>query len=489
MFKKITKHINNNYYVYCLIGICLIALVLFFPSLTNFYTNDDFFHLRISQVSSVKDFFNFFNLMKSPEGWGLYRPLTTQIYYFISSRLFNLNPLPLHVISFITFFGIIFLVAELTMILTKNTNIALLSAILYATSATHFGHLYFLGAYQELGMTLFFLLSVIYFIKFELLKKYKYLIISLLCFVLALMSKETAVVLPFIMVLIHIYLKFKKEKAYDLKHFLAVLIAFLMLLLIYLYMRFKYYGFAQGDSYLWDFSIKKVLNSIVWYKLWSLNIPETLVDFVGPGLKLNQNLFKYWGREFTLIFSLFAAEVLILFVLVINKFKDILKDWKIYVFSIFWFIFTLVPVLFLPVHKFTYYLTLPIIGIVICISSLLTNFKFKKIIFIFMIIWISNSFITLKLTRNTNWITQGAKTSKNVFKYFEKNKDKFLNKEIIFYDTKDDKNLPFSPTLIVKTSLSDKNFFEVFFKDIKNVFYLTSEDKVGNVESRQFIGY
>lgn len=489
MFKKIAKHININYYVYSIIGICLISFILFFSSLKNFYTNDDFFHLRISQVNSFKEFLNFFNLMKSPEGWGLYRPLTTQVFYFISSRLFNLNPLPLHIISFITFFAIIFLVSNLVKTITKNNNTALLSAFLYATSATHFGHLYFLGAYQELGMTLFFLLSVINFIKFDLKNNNKHLVLSLLFFVLALMSKETAIVLPFILFLVHYFFVFTKDKVNKNKSFIFSVIPYFVLLFIYLFMRYKYYGFAQGDSYLWDFSFKKFLNSLVWYKLWSFNIPETLVDFVGPGLKLNHNLFKYWGREFTIIFSLFAIQILILGVSVINKFKNVLKEWKVYLFSIVWFIFTLVPVLFLPVHKFTYYLTLPIIGIVICVSTLLINIKFNKLILIFMLIWISNSFVTLELSKNTNWITQGAKTSKNVFKYFEGNKNKYINKDVLFYDTKDDKDLPFSPTLIVKTSLSNKNFFKVFIKDIKDVIYLTGEDKVGNVESRQFIGY
>ena len=490
MLKKIAKHIKNNYYVYCLIGICLIAFVLFFSSLINFYTNDDFFHLRISQINSFKDFFNFFNLIKSPEGWGLYRPLTTQVFYFITSRFFDLNPLPLHIISFITFFAIIFLVAEFTKIITKNRNTALLSAFLYATSATHFGHLYFLGAYQELGMTLFFLLAVISFVKFELRNKNKYLILSIIFFVFALMSKETAVVLPFVLVLVHIFLKSTNEKLKYLKNFIISIIPYLVLLSFYLFIRFKYYGFAKGDSYLWDFSLRRALNTLVWYKMWSLNIPEMLVDFVGPGLKINPNLFKYWGKEFTIIVSLFIGQIIILIVSVISKFKKLLKGWKIYLFSMFWFIATLIPVLFLPVHKFTYYLTLPLLGFCIFISNLLIDITQKKIfIILFAFIWLGLSFTTLKLTKETNWITQGSKTSKMVFDFIGKNKIDFIDKDIFFYDTKEDINLPFSPTKIVNTSLSGNNFFKVFYDGKINVSYLNGYDKIGNLKSRQFLGY
>jgi len=489
MFKKIIKQIKDNYYIYTLVVICLIAFVLYFPSLKNFYTNDDFFHLRISQINSVKEFFNFFNLVKSPEGWGLYRPLTTQVFYFLTVKFFNLNPVPLHIISFLTFFAIIFLVAEFVKMITKNKSIAILAAFLYATSATHFGHLYFLGAYQELGMTLFFLLSVISFYKFELTNKTKYLIFSLFYFIFALTSKETAVILPFIIVLVHLYLLIAKEKVKSLKEFIFSVLPFFVLLSLYLFMRLKYYGFAQGDSYVWDFSIKRALNTLVWYKLWSFNIPETLVDFVGPGLRLNPNLFKYWGSQFRIIFSLFAAQIIILFLSVFSKYKNILKNWRIYLFIAAWFVLTLIPVLFLPVHKFTYYLTLPLIGISVCISILLINFKFKKTVYIFMMIWLCNSYISLKLTENTNWITQGAKTSKNVYRYFEQNNNKYINKDIYFYDTEEDKELPFSPTSAVKLSVSDNNFFQVYYPDITLVSDELNSNNIEKIRSRMFLGY
>jgi len=490
MFKKIVKKIKQNYYIYGLLGIYLVAFILFFPSLKNFYTNDDFFHLRISQINSVKEFFNFFNLVKSPEGWGLYRPLTTQVFYFLTIKFFNLNPVPLHIISFLTFFAIIFLVAEFARIVTKNKDVALLSAFLYATSATHFGHLYFLGAYQELGMTLFFLLSVISFIKYELNKKNNHLVLSIIFFILALMSKETAVILPFVLVLVHLFLFVSKEKIKNVKHFIISIIPYFVLVSFYLCMRFKYYGFAQGDSYVWNYSIKRVLNTLFWYKLWSFNIPETLVDFVGPGLNFNPNLFRYWGKEFSIIFSLFIVQITVIFIAVVIKFKKIIEDWKIYLFSIVWFSFSLIPVIFLPVHKFTYYLTLPLIGLCIFIGNLLITVKVKKIfIVVFIIVWSGLSFTTLELTKETNWITQGSKTSKLVFNYIQENKNDLIGNNIIFYDTKDDFTLPFSPTKVVSTSLSGDNFFKVFYDGKINVSYLNGYDKIGNLKSRQFLGY
>jgi len=507
MFKKIIKkienRIKNNYYVYTLVAICLVALILYFPSLANFYTNDDFFHLRISQVNSFKEFLNFFNLFKSPEGWGLYRPLTTQVFYFLTVKFFNLSPLPLHIISFLTFFVIVFLVSEFTRIIIKNKNIALLSAFLYATSATHFGHLYFLGAYQELGMTLFFLSSVIFFVKYEINTKtkyaVKYLFLSFIFFIMALMSKETALVLPPILVLTYIYFKLIKRINISIKTFIFSILPYILTLLIYLFLRFRYYGFVSGDSYLWNFSPFKAINTLSWYGLWAFNIPEMLVDFVGPGLHLNPNLLKYWSKEIIPIFTLFVLQIFLVFGLMIKSFINRKKISKekcfLLIFSFFWFVLTLIPIIFLSIHKFTFYLTLPLIGIVLVLGYLLKEAMINRVgIGLFLAVWIITSVLTLRFTIQTNWITQGEKVSEKVYLYFLKNRWDFISKNIIFIDISEDKSLPWSPTETIKTVLSGNNFFYVFYPEFSvHVYYSIGATVSGkeniNIRSRQFLGY
>jgi hypothetical protein len=65
------------------------------------------------------------------------------------------------------------------------------------------------------------------------------------------------------------------------------------------------------------------------------------------------------------------------------------------------------------------------------------------------------------------------------------------DKTVVFYDTEEDKKLPFSPTETVKNTLSDNNFFEVFYDGkIKAVYGASSvQEKVVMVRSRIFIGY
>jgi len=504
MVKKIFQKIISKPHQVFLFTIFALALIIYLPSLTTFYTNDDFFHLRISNVSSTKEFINFFNLSKAPEGWGLYRPLTTQVFYFLAWKVFSLNPLGLHIISFLVFFGVIYLIYLLTRNLFVNSEskfvnkVALSASLLYATSATHFGHLYFLGAFQELGVALFFFLSVIIFIKF--LQKGKLIMYaaSLIAFLLSLLCKETAVVLPLIFIPIYWFLRFQKHVSFSLNKFLISLVPYFFFLLLYFYFRVTHYGFAQGESYVWDFSISRAMNTLGWYGLWSFNLPETLVDFVGPGFLLNPNLFKYWSGQIIPIFLLFGVFFLEILFLILKNVKKLFLNHKSLILILFctaWFITTLMPVLFLPLHKFTFYLTIPIFGVVVFISYLFINYESKIMNRGFIFVWIILSFLTLNLTRQTNWITRGAQTARNVHNYLRQNANSLEGiKTIAFYDTEEDSNLPWSPSEILKATLSDQNYFRVFWNDNLTAIYYNSEEEIKagqvmKIKARDFLGY
>lgn len=478
-----------------LLLIFLVSLIIFYPSLSKFYTNDDFFLLKISQANNFPQFINFFNPTAGPDGLGMYRPLTTQVFYFLARKLFNLNPLGLHVISLGVFFLVIFLIYKLAKELTGSENISLVASFLYATSATHFGHLYYLATFQELGITLFFLLSVLGFIRFLRKEKAKDWLLSLLAFALALLSKETAVVLPLALFLVYFYLNKTRQISFSLKKLTGVLSPYILLLVIYFYFRIFHYGFAEGDSYIWDFSIGRTINTLGWYGLWSLNLPEMLVDFVGPGLKFNPNLFKFWSREIIPIFVLFGTLLAGIGYMIIKNYKKLInrKSLILILFCLSWFIITLLPVLFLPLHKFTFYLTIPLVGAAIAISYLLVPDHERPITTLFLAAWLSLSIVTLTLTAKTSWITKGQETARRIHNYFLENTRTLEQyKTIVFYDTEKDKELPWSPSETLKVILSDQNYFKVFWNDKFIAKYYNSksggEGKI-MLQARQFLGY
>ncbi|HUC95032.1 MAG TPA: hypothetical protein VMR19_03470 [Candidatus Saccharimonadales bacterium] len=467
---------------------------MFFPSLFGFYTNDDFFDLKISHFHSLTDFLNSFNLLKGPEGWGLYRPLTVQVFFSSAWTIFNLNPFYLHIVLFIMFFILIFLVYWFILLISKNEKMSLVVTFLYATSATHFGHLYFLST-QELGLGIFVLLSIIYGLKFFREGKKIYYAISLIAFILSICSKETAVITPFLLATVVVFDRLFDRKEPDFKKLIYRLVPYLTILVIYFYFRIFHYGFTTGDSYVWNFSVKRLMNTLTWYFVWSFNLPESLVDFLGPGIHINPNLWLYWSKQIIPILILFVVEI---FVFIYAFVKSLIINRKpvigLFAFSVLWFLVSILPVAFLPLHKFTFYLTLPLIGIVFLLSYLFTNLK-SKIYIIFCIVWISLSILTIKYAVNTNWITQGEAVSQRVYDYFLQNKSDFSGKAIVFVDTPDDATLPWSPTATLKTVLSDKNFFDVFYPDLSAKVNYTGlakpSFKPGTeiIGSRQFLGY
>lgn len=483
----IIKLLKKNWQVLC---ICFVSLVIYFPSLFVFYTNDDFFHLKISHAKSLLQFLNFFNLEKGSSGQLLYRPLTTHVFYFLDWLFFNLNPLGLHIVLFLLFFVVTFCIYRLTILISNNKKIGIITTFLYAVSATHFGHLYYLATEIILGV--FFFPTVIFFIDYLMTNKAKYVFLTVIFFILALMAKENSVVLPAVFILVYTYLSMVKTKnmKITIKQFSIFLAPFILILLLYLYFHFFYYGFVQGDSYIWNLSPFKALNTTLWYGLWSLNLPEMLVDFVGPGIHVNPNLMLYWSKQIIPIFVTFVLEI---FCLAMTFFRSKILNRKfltLLIFCVTWFLITLSPVLFLPLHKFTFYLTIPLFGVVFLIAY---AFKDKSIFFIsiFGILWTLTSVLTLNLTRDTNWITQGELVAKRVFNYVNANQSNLSGKTILFYDTDEDKNLPFSPTETIKNTLSDNNFFDVFYGGKINAIY-TYENTANNiirVESRMFLGY
>jgi hypothetical protein len=451
-----------------------ISIIFFLIGLSVFFTNDDFFFLKVSRVEDLSDFVSFFNPLHGPDGFGVYRPLTTQLYYAISRNLFASSHEILRIISLTGLFSVSYLVYKLSEKLTNSSTSAGISVFLYLVSATHYAHLFYSAAFQELGLAFFVLAGC--------LSLWRRPYLSVLFYILSLMSKETAVSYPLLVLLLYFFSDQVREQIGTSKKLFILTSAHALVLLVYAYFRFFYYGFATGDSYLWEFS-PRILNTATWYLLWSFNLPEMWIDFIGPGLHINPNLFKFWARETVVIFGLFVG-FLTLIVLTLKKIK-----FRLLFFSGLWFTITLGPLLFLPWHKFTFYLTLPLVAVSIFLGDTLSQLKHRNIL---LVIWVLLAVSTFTLTHKTNWISQGAMVSQNIHSYLTSSEVRNKN-QIVFYDTPEDSTLPWSPSSVVKVALSDNNYFQVFWPDVSAVYLSEKPAKIDYgqllVPARQFLGY
>ena len=101
---KILK-LLDKYKFGILIGL---VLIVFSSCLLNFFSADDWFHLRLIQINSWQEFFNFFSFRNTPQSAAFYRPIPTQLFFFIFYKLFGLNSIFYFGLG-LTLFGLIIL--------------------------------------------------------------------------------------------------------------------------------------------------------------------------------------------------------------------------------------------------------------------------------------------------------------------------------------------------------------------------------------------
>lgn len=434
---KLFAWLAKNYY--------LLAVLIYLPALTNFFSADDWFHLRITQVDALKQFFNFFSFTQNPQTASFYRPLSTQVFFFIFQSFFGLTAWPYYLFGLVLF--------GYTLYLVKKLSGSSLAVLIYGISVSNFTRLYFISAFQELFMVVFSLLTLINF------KKKPGL--SLLFFILALLSKETAIILPVLILL----LNHKSIKASPN----SLLFAFYILLsLSYLYFRLFHFGLADGVSYVWNFSLTKAANTLMWYILWSFGAPELLVDYVGSGFKLIPRFFidyQYWWTF--IVFPL----VIIITSLVFIFFKNVKKvGSRFWVFSAF-FLVSILPFLFLPSHKFTLELGLPLVGFAIAFSVLLKSVKPHLFLFTFTIFLIYNLSMNY-LTYTRHYSVSRSKISHNVYIFFKQNYPKPPSYEYFEFinDTNDNGEI-WGQSKQISQSLSGSDFFKVFYHQPRYIVY------------------
>ncbi len=474
-----------------LLIIFLISVLMFFPTLNLFFTHDDFFHLKISSPKNIFEFLKYFDLFSPAVTNSSYRPLSTQLFFFIGKSVFASDPLGMRVVLMLLFTAVNYLVYKISDLLLQNKKAALLAVFFYATSSTHFGRLAFLST-QEIWFALFFLLTIYFSINYITSKSAKPYFGLVVSFILSLMTKETAIVLPATMLLVYVflYLSQGKEKVVNIKTAIISFIPISLLSLIYLYFHVFVYGLQTGDSYIWDFS-PRVINTLFWYGLWSVNIPEMLVDFIGPGLSVNIGPLVYWSRYLLTTITLAGIFLaLVLYSVIRVKKSSLTTTIKVFTFGSLWFVGTLSPVVFLPWHKFSFYLTIPLVGVVLAISYILTNSKIgKPVISLILASWLIGSFANILLLERTSWISQGGKTAKKVYNLLNSKYSYTSKHSILFYDEAEDAGLTWSPTDQLKTVLSNKNFFEVYFPQM-TVYYQDPGNKdMERIHSRQFFEY
>lgn len=412
---------------------------LFDISISSYFSQDDFFHLRQVMDKNISDIPGFF--IGRLEGQTFYRPLSRETYNLIMYKVFNLNPLSFHLFNlFLILINAIFLIF-ITKKLANNLAAAYFSLFIYFVSSAHSIELYYLSSFQTLLSTSFVLLSVYFYVLYLDSRNINRYLVSLLMFSVALFSHESSLILPgFILILEILY-----GKKFSFKHLIYKVLPFFLLGTLFLISTTSITTLPAQKVYQPSFNFKSILNTFGWYIAWSLGFPEMLVDFVGSGLKLKTE-FLIWYKDYArIIFPLifFFCSIQILFILHLRK--TLIKN-KFLIFSILAFVISLLPFLFFPQHKFVYYLSLALIWFSIIFGVVLSvAWRYSRIHKMFVILVVMAFSIvaskTIEINSITHWAAKRAKSAEVLIKNFKKDYP-LVSKGSIFYIV-DDPDYPF----------------------------------------------
>ncbi len=355
-------------------------------SLKYGFSQDDWYFLSISRAQNVSEVFNFFNPF-SQAGFAFFRPLSTQLYYFVFTRVFGLfgSPLYMHIFMLILQGSCGYLVYLLVTKLKISHSTALLIALVYATSSAQFLSLFYIAATQQLLSAFFGLLSLNYFLD-------KKLWLSSLFFLFALLSKETAIMVPFIAVTLTLL----EKPRLSFKQFIPYLIIFFS----YLAMRLvtssptqREYHFAIGFN---------VVSTLRWYFLFAFGAAEEWIRYATPafGIALPRFVqdFGPLGLSVT-VFTILNFSIFILSLL-----RNNLRQTVLY---LAWFTLAIAPVLFLLNHRYPHYLDLALIPLLLIVYQFIRG----RWQYVLTLLLVAASLSTISLSQSVHWTTGRAEMS------------------------------------------------------------------------------
>ncbi len=447
-----------------------LALFLFFPVFNTFFAQDDFFHFKVALTDgSLGAFIRFFGFYPfSVRGIAFYRPIFREVVYNIFYSLFGLNAFPFRILQFIIHFINIYLVYILTQKLFKNSQISFFTSLFFGITAANVGILYYLaGGIQASGATMFILASLLAFFNNR-------RTLSFLFFILALASHELSVILPILLAGL-IFINSKSTKSFLLKS-LTTLWPYILTLFTYLTLNLKVIGFSHSEvQYQPVFDAAKTINTLSWYGFWSLGLPEMTVDFVRPGLKLDPRLMRFWSSYFKLIFPAFFFSLAAIFLaavrLLTTNHKKIFN--KKLLFLLAWFFLSLFPVIFLPLHKKTYYLAPALPAFWMAVVYIVYSSK-AHLFYLLAISLLVLNITSIKLGEKTYPAIQRGKISKKLIEDI-KSTYPTLPKEAVFYIKNDPGYKVFSNEW---GSTSKQAFYALSGSDALELLYNNSTLKV-----------
>ncbi len=422
----------------------------------NFFL-DDYFFLKISRASSLNDFVNFF----SPVRGYSYKPMATELFYFLLISL-KYRVFIGHIIVFAVYFIGLYYLYRLVRQLTKNQLLGYLSVFIYGINFIHVYQLYWFATFQEIMVFTALTVAFYYFLN----RKY---FLSFIPFVIALLSKETAILfVPFLFLFTAV---FQKK---DLRKKTAVLFFYLTIaVLFYFVYRYSLKQVTALDNYKIQFDNPKlVLNNFLWYFLWGLGMPSFMPDvmpsiFSKPLPAFNDYFKSQQIQIYFFLLGLYWCAVAGMWIYLVVKDRTKLKKTLFLALGTFaGFVIFLGPMIFFR-HRWMIRLTVPLVFLSLFqayILSFFHNRKLRKILVHVLVVYLVLSYFGIKIHESTSTYLLEDNIFIKTRDYFSDNKTRFARCPIIYFnDSLQDKINPWGGSKKLKNSYWDQYFLDFYF--------------------------
>jgi Flp pilus assembly protein TadD len=182
------------------LGIAVFSWLLYLPSTKNEFVWDDIILIGNPEISTldaatVKRLFttNFWDVSDATSG--MYRPLTSLSFY-TDYQLYGNNPAGFHQTNMLLNAAVCSMVFLLLLEMFSQPLTALFAALLFAVFPMHVQSVAWISGRTDVIATLFALLSLWFYVRWRMNGRVAAALGSLGCYVLALLGKEVAIVLP-----------------------------------------------------------------------------------------------------------------------------------------------------------------------------------------------------------------------------------------------------------------------------------------------------
>jgi Tfp pilus assembly protein PilF len=255
----------------------LLSFFIYFNVLQSDFTNyDDDTHITKNEDVKSLDAKHIKKIFSS-KYVGMYQPFTT-LSFALEYKFFKLDPFYYHLHNLLLHLLNCLLIFWLIYYLTKRKSAAYICMLLFAVHPMHVESVAWITERKDVLYAFFYLLSLIFYLKFIDRSKYHYIFLSFLFFIFSCLSKSAAITLPVVLIVLELY----RSRQKDRKLILAKIPFFLTAILFGVITLLSQGALEEKTGLVADYSIIERLvfaSYSFFYYLYSFLIPFNLSAF------------------------------------------------------------------------------------------------------------------------------------------------------------------------------------------------------------------